>query len=811
MTASPPGEGAIAQVAVPAPLPTALSYKIPPGLSSAIVPGVRVVVPLGRRRLRGVVVGRSDEAPAGVRLRAIEEVLDLQPILTADLLELATFTASYYLEPIGEVIRAMVPSDLPPWGDRRVWLTDAGALTPPKNDAEAALVVALQESGRTTLAKLQKLVARRDFGETLAVLEESGRVAVEARRKAGGARYLNAVELPGGDLESQLAAVGRSPKGRAVVSHLHTLGRPATVEEVTAAVGCTASVVRRLFKSGLLRQFTQVERIDLDRHFLASEEHPPLVLRPDQAAAADVLRPAVEEHTFAAFLLAGMTGSGKTEVYLQAADAAVESGRTVLLLVPEIALVPALARTVRQRYGDRVAILHSNLGTAERHQEWERIRSGAARVVLGPRSALFAPVENLGLVVVDEEQDPAYKQDSSPRYSGRDLALVRARRARAVALLASATPSLESRYNVGVEKVRRLDLTARAGHGTLPEGVLVDLREEGRRRPGEVTFSPRLCDEIEHSLAHDEQVVLLRNRRGYSPMLLCRACGEDLRCEQCGLPRTYHRRDAFLQCHYCGSRRRSPEACPTCDEPALEPIGAGTERVEEDFKARFPGIAVDVLDRDTVRRPGGAAAVLERFGRGETQVLIGTQMVSKGHHFPRVGLSAVLSADTYLGFPDFRAVERTYNLLVQVAGRAGRGERPGRVVIQTYHPEHYAIRAALEHDDEAFAREEMSFRRAFHYPPFTRMIQLLAQDKDRDRAEGALRAVARQIFAHPEARQLRISGPAPAPLERLKDRWRFQLLARAKHGKVLRRVVREALREAPNAELTVDVDPLQLL
>ena len=508
-----------------------------------------------------------------------------------------------------------------------------------------------------------------------------------------------------------------------------------------------------------------------------------------------------------------MTGSGKTEVYLRAAAAALAQGRSAILLVPEIALVPALARAVLERFGERLAILHSGLGMGERNQEWERVRRGEAMVVLGPRSALFAPVADLGLLVVDEEQDPAYKQEITPRYHARDLALVRGRSAGAVTLLVSATPSLESRHNVERGKLGALELTARVGQGALPEGILVDLRqEEGvRRRPGDVHFSARLRREIEVSLAAGEQVILLRNRRGYAPMLLCRACGEAMRCPDCGLPRTYHRRARRLLCHYCGQAINAPEVCPVCSEAALEPIGAGTERVEEDFREIFPGVAVDVLDRDATRRPGGLAAVLERFERGDTRVLIGTQMVSKGHHFPRVSLTAVLTADTYLSFPDFRAVERTYNLLTQVAGRAGRGDRPGRVVIQTFHPDHYAIQAALTGDDAAFHAEEMRFRRVFHYPPYTRMVQLLVRDRKRERAQAGIQELADALVAHPLGRGVRLTGPAPAPFERLRGEWRFQLLARAASIRDLHRLLVEALPKNPPYDVTVDVDPQQLM
>jgi len=807
----------LADVALPLPLPDPLTYEIPAAWDAQARIGMRARVLIGRRRLVGLIVGIHERRPEGVNLRPLVEILDREPVVPGDLLELARFTADYYMAPLGEVVRSMLPADLPPWGDRKVWLTDAGALSLPRGASEAAVIEALREGGRMTVAELQSRVgALPDLDATLAALAEGGRVNT-AEHRARSARYINAVELAPGEVADHLAKAGRSVAGREVIQYLAALGRPATTAEVTAAIECTPAVVRRLVSLGVLRQFTQVERLSLDRHMMsaipgAPGKRPEIHLREDQAFALDRLTAVVEAHQFAPLLLQGMTGSGKTEVYLRAAEEALARGRSTILLVPEIALVPALARAVELRFGDHLAILHSGMGVGERHQEWERVRRGEARVVLGPRSALFAPVADLGLIVVDEEQDSSYKQELSPRYNARDLALVRARDAGAAALLVSATPSLESRYNAERGKLDLLRLTERAGQGTLPEGILVDLREEGvSRRPGEIHFSERLRQEIRQALADGDQVILLRNRRGYSPMLLCRACGEDMRCEDCGLPRTYHRRDRRLVCHYCGSMLPAPKVCPNCKEEALEAIGAGTERVEEDFKELFPEVSVDVLDRDTARRPGGPAAVLERFDRGEIQVLIGTQMVSKGHHFPNVALTAVLAADAYLSFPDFRAVERTYNLLVQVAGRAGRGERPGRVVIQTYHPDHYAIQAALRGDDEGFAREELHFRRVFHYPPYTRMVQLLVRDKNRDRAWKLISDLAADLAAHPFARSVRLSGPAPAPLERLRGEWRFQLLARSADGRGLHRMLKEVLPKNPGYDLVIDVDPQQLL
>ena len=799
-------------VAVPLPLPEPLVYSVPAEFAAWAQAGARARVRVGKRKVLGLILGTRSEAPEGFKIRPVEEIVDREPLLGPSLLELARFIADYYLAPPGEVLRAVLPQGLPPWGSHRVWLTDAGAIAPAGDPEEEQVVRALRDGGRMSIAELQRRTGARDLAGALERMRQGGRVATGEERRRG-ARYVTAVELASGELADHLEACGRSPKGRAAVEYLSALGRPATLTEIEAETDASAAVVRRLVSKGILRRFTQVERLAMDRHRLSESDAPRFELRDDQARAVAALTASIEAGEYGAFLLAGVTGSGKTEVYLRAAEAVLEKGQSVILLVPEIALVPALAASARSKFGDRLSILHSALGPNERHQEWERARRGESRVILGPRSAVFAPVEDLGLIVVDEEHDAAYKQDVTPRYNGRDLALVRARASGATALVLSATPSLESRYNIERGRLGHLLLTERAGQGSMPEGILVDLRQEvTRRRPGEVHFSERLNTEIGTALDAGDQIILLRNRRGYSPILLCRACGEDFRCDDCGLPRTYHRQDRALVCHYCGSHRPLPRTCPSCEEGALEPIGAGTERVEEDFVERFPDASVGVLDRDAARRPGGAAAVLERFRSGQTQVLIGTQMVAKGHHFPGVALTAVLSADTYLGFPDFRAVEKTYALLTQLAGRAGRGEKPGRVVIQTYHPEHYAIEAALAHDDAAFAREEMRFRRVFHYPPFTRMVQLLVQDEKRERGRERIEALATRLERHRLAAGVRFAGPAAAPLERLRGKFRFQLLLRHPASKRLRALVREVIAEGPPVnDLTIDVDPYSLL
>lgn len=798
-------------VAVPLPLDAPLTYGVPAGQERLAQRGSRARVRVGKRKLTGLIVGEVETPPEGVTIRDLELVVDLEPILTPELLELADFIAEYYMAPIGEVVRAMLPAGLAPWGDQRIRLTDAGALAPSETGTAAAVIGVLLERGPMSLAELHAAVDEDDLAEAVRDLERR-QLAVITRPEARGSRYVSAVELAARPLDELLEACGRSQPGRRVVEYLHHLKRPATVSEVLLAVECTDGVVRRLIRLDVLHKFTQLERLALERHLTAEKESKAITLRPDQQNAVDSLIKALGSGEYRPFLLAGMTGSGKTEVYLRVVQQALDTGKGSILLVPEISLVPALARTVRARFGERLAILHSGLSRAERHQEWERIRSGEAQVVLGPRSAVFAPVRNLAFIAVDEEQDSSYKQETTPRYHGRDIALVRARDRNAVALLVSATPSLESRLNAERGRLGFLALTERVGQGELPAGVLVDLKQTaGPRRSGEVVFSDVLCEEIEQTLGRDEQVILLRNRRGYAPVLLCRACGNDHECDDCGLPRTLHRRPSRLLCHYCASALPVPERCQACDETALEAVGAGTERVEETFRELFPAASVEVLDRDAVSRVGSTRLILDRFGRRQTQVLIGTQMVTKGHHFPGVSLTGVLQADSYLSFPDFRAVERTYALLTQLAGRAGRGQVPGKIVIQTFHPDHYAIQAALKHDDEAFAEQEMRFRRIFHYPPYTRMTQLLVRGKRRESVAQDAERIARRLEQRLAGEEVRISGPAPAPFERLQGKWRYQLLVRGRSPGRLRTAVQSALATKLSSEVAIDVDPYQLL
>jgi primosomal protein N' (replication factor Y) len=535
---------------------------------------------------------------------------------------------------------------------------------------------------------------------------------------------------------------------------------------------------------------------------------------PAQSAVLDRLLPSVRRRAFEAFLLYGATGSGKTEVYLRAAEETLRSGRDVLYLVPEIGLTPILVSRIAARFSGTLAVLHSGLSPSDRARAWEAVRRGERRFVIGARSAVFAPLPNLGLLVVDEEQDGSYKQDEKPRYNGRDLAVVRAREERAVVLLGSATPSVESFQHARTGRYTLLELGGRIEARPLAPVTLIDMRRE-LREAGEVrALSRALVRSLQECLAEDGQALILRNRRGWAPSLYCPACGNRVSCDRCSLALTWHQSAGRLRCHYCGLEKPHPGGCPTCRADDLSPIGAGTERVEDALRLAVPEARIARMDRDTVRGRGAHEALLRRFENREIDVLVGTQMIAKGHDFPNVTLVGVLSADQSLGLPDFRAGERTFQLLTQVAGRAGRGRRPGRVLIQAYDPAHPILREAAEQNYEAFFEREIAYRRALRYPPLSALVQIVAEDKnDAKAADFAARIAA--ALAVEERGRLVIAGPAPAPLPRLRGKYRHQILVRSAGRMRLVRAVDRALtaveRAVPRRALVVDVDPLSVL
>ncbi|MBI4461794.1 MAG: primosomal protein N' [Acidobacteria bacterium] len=542
---------------------------------------------------------------------------------------------------------------------------------------------------------------------------------------------------------------------------------------------------------------------------------PEPVLTAEQERALSELERLLAGGMFATLLVQGVTGSGKTELYSRAIQRCVAAGHTALLLVPEIALTPAVAALFQARFGDQVAVLHSGLSAGERTVAWWRLRRGEAHIAVGTRSAVFAPVANLGLVIVDEEQDSSYKQEETPRYHGRDVAVVRAKLEGALAVLGTATPALESSYQARSGNYQWVRLEQRVAGRPLATVEVVDMRQEFQETKTPALFSRRLREGIESTLASGGQVLVLLNRRGYAALLLCRKCGATVQCPNCSISLTYHRARRRLVCHYCGSARPVPARCPRCQSEHLYFVGEGTERVEEELRKCFPAARVGRLDRDAARRRRAHERILRQFARGGLDILTGTQMIAKGHDFPRVTLVGVVSADGILGLPDFRAGERTFQLLTQVAGRAGRGELPGRVIVQSYYPDHYAIQFGARQDYDGFYEQELRFRRLLHYPPFTALANVVVRER---RLEVALQYARwlEKILAPESAPAVRVLGPAPAPLARLRADYRFQFLLKSSDRRALQRRLRSVLeavrtKKVPPGAVVVDVDPLTLL
>lgn len=754
----------VADVAVLAPLARALTYLVPDRLEPP-KPGARVVCALGRRQVVGVVLASEPrEPPPGITLKEISAVLDPEPVLPGELLRFLRELADYYLAPIGEVLRLALP--------------------------------AVERERARTLREHEGLE-----------LPTRGMRAVGGRRVAY-ARPTSRVEEPGqlrghaAQVLARLRALGEVPVARLAEEHKSA-----------------RAVVQRLERLGLV----EIEQREARRDDFFGEAAPPEAppaLNDDQRAAVDKIDLAIVAGAPASFLLFGVTGSGKTEVYLHAIQTCLERGRGALVMVPEIALTPQLVARFRGRFGDGVAVIHSGLSDADRHAMWRRLRSGEVRVAIGARSALLAPVPDLGLCVVDEEHDGSFKQEEGVRYHARDMALLRAHRAGAVVVLGSATPSLESIALARRGKLELLKLASRASGGAeLPKVTVIDLRTVGAGPTGQRLLTHPLHRALSETLERGEQSIIFLNRRGFAPSVICSCCGKLQTCRACSVALTFHRssRGGSLACHYCGFEDALPKSCEACAAPAAwELEGLGTERLEEAIGEAFPSARVARLDRDVA---GGAKSerILDRMRRGEIDVLVGTQMVTKGHDLPSVTLVGVVNADAALSMPDFRSAERGFQLLVQVAGRAGRRDRPGRVLIQTRSPDHPAVAFAAQHDVERFLEHELRDRFEVGYPPFSRLALVRVDalsEEIASRAAAKLAAIARTT-SEAGSGDVAVLGPAPAPIAKLRSRHRFRVLLRAKERKALRAVLVELARAREQvdrrARVVIDVDPVSML
>jgi primosomal protein N' (replication factor Y) len=658
-------------------------------------------------------------------------------------------------------------------------------------------------------------VLRQKFPEAfLQALKEKWLVVDEVERERTQ-RQVYAVRLAGPVPEKPLRL---SPVAKRILEALGAEGAVGDHRELLQTARADLAALKKLSASGLIElDPSGAERRSALQTDSWAEADSSLVLTPAQSTVLDDLTKQLESGQFQTVLLHGVTASGKTEIYLRLIARCLERGRTALMLVPEIALTPSAQAQFLARFGSHVALLHSALSENQRHEEWWRIRRGEAAVVLGTRSAIFAPLSKLGVVIIDEEHDTSYKQEETPRYHGRDVAVVRARLAGALALLGSATPSLESYWNAREGKYRLAVLPERVEGRKLAEVEIVDMRQEFRETHTQVPVSRRLHQEIETQLANHQQTMILLNRRGYSWFLLCRSCGQTVRCVNCSISLTYHRREHRLICHYCGYSAPVPARCPNCDSQHLYYVGEGTEKVEKKFAELFPGARVARLDRDVARRQGQFQHILEEFRRGKIDILVGTQLIAKGHDFPGVTLVGVVSADIGLGLPDFRSAERTFQLLTQAAGRAGRGESPGRVLVQTFFPDHYAIRMAAEQNYEAFFHKEMRFRRMMHYPPVTALANVIAHGAKLEQAAQVAKHVGNFLIPlETQTEGLKILGPTPAPLAKLQGRFRIQFLmkctSRARLSTILRRLADYIDQQGiPQRSLMIDMDPVNIM
>lgn len=811
-------------VALAVPLRMTFTYAVPEALRGAVQPGMRVLVPFRKKSLVGVVAEIVESAPAGTKIRDVAKVLDVVPALTPKLIELGNWIANYYLAPVGEVFRAMLPPLTELKSQREIVLTSAGLATAGSlSGGELSHGLSSIEAAFLSKLKTKKNIlpasAAVRAGINAAALEKLQRFGLIELRESVSGRKRKTQRIVA--WKSIVADSNSLPvlneKQERIRALLETERGPLPVPQLLKLANVTRAFVEKLLRDGILESWE--EPIDpAEDPFDLGYVPPAHELNAAQESAFNAIRARFELGEFGVQLLHGVTGSGKTEVYLRAVQDTLARGKTAIVLVPEIALTLWIGRQCRAWFGARfegVAVLHSALSDVERAREWQRVRGGEARVVVGTRSAVFAPVQNLGLIIVDEEQENSFKQEETPRYHGRDVAIVRAKMENALAILGSATPSLETYHHARNGKYELLTLATRVENRALASVEIVDLREEFKSTHQTSPISSNLHVAIQEALANKTQALILINRRGYSWSVLCRSCGASVQCVNCSISMTHHKHRNRLECHYCGSIQQIPKQCPKCQSKYVYFFGEGSEHLEERLRKEFPGARIARLDRDTARTKVQYQETLGAFAGGALDILVGTQMLAKGHDFQRVTVVGVISADSSLSLPDFRAAERTFQLLTQVAGRAGRGELRGRVLIQTFYPDHYAIQDAVKQDYISFYERETHFRRMMAYPPFTSLANVIVRDTSLEKAIRWSRQLGEYFSPH-DGKGARILGPATAPLARLKKEHRFQFLLKSPKRSILTKLLGGALafcetKEIPETAVLVDMDPLSLL
>jgi primosomal protein N' (replication factor Y) len=812
-------------VALPVPLDMAFTYRVPADATPVV--GARVLVPFRQQRMTGVVVELHDRKPA-ITIKSVLSVLDVAPVFDDPLLRLGRWIADYYLAPLGEVFRTMLPLNAEFKRGTAYRITAEGqmALHLAGMSGSSARSQRTPEEQAAEFRVLDYLSAQEPApGETIQVREETLRSSMRVskvvltgmvRKKWLVREDISAVRDATRTVKIALlkSAAGKlNENQRKLIETLAASGGQVPLDTLQA-LEVPRTTLSTLVKRGL------IEVIEQPAVFAISSSKPrPSRLELDfnlaQQGALNRLREAVEMRKFSGILLHGVTGSGKTAVYLAGMRAVLEAGRSAILLVPEIGLTPAVAADLHQIFGDEVAILHSALSDKERAQQWRRIKSGEARIVVGTRSAVFAPVADLALIIVDEEHDSSYKQEETPRYHARDIAVMRAKMADAVVVLGSATPSLESYFNAKKNKYVLVELPDRVEQRPLPEVEIIDMRQEFQETGHEQVISRKLAAEIKERFDRNEQVMVLLNRRGYSPLVLCRTCGKTLECQNCAIALTHHKREHKMVCHYCGYTAPVPKACVHCGSEYVYFLGTGSEKLEELLHGMFPQARVARLDRDTVRGHEDFERTLNALSDGELDLVVGTQMIAKGHDIHGVTLVGVVGADSALGMPDFRAAERTFQLLTQVAGRAGRGQIPGKVILQTYFQDHYAVQYAAHHDFAGFYEKELRFRSWMHYPPYSALANVLVRSNQLDQALQWSGTIGKW-FEQTRHEGVRVLGPATAPIMRLKRDYRYHFVLKSPSREKLNATLRAMLdyaaqQKIPRTQVIVDVDALWLM
>ncbi len=837
-------------VAFPLSVNQVFTYGVPAQLDAVLQPGVRVLAPFRRTHEEGVVVERIKETDLDPNvIKNISDCLDETPTFSSEMLTLTRWMADYYVSSWGAALFSAVPAAVRSQRQQRVRLIPEAPK--PRGKIQKALVSTLEAEGELSPNQLARRIglSERELRPRITALREKGVVDVQVTHKPKATAQVTQVAslaLPDTDIKAEIAelkshantdsSVSASPTGNRenvadakraeILQLLLDEGVPLTTAELTKRVNTGTSPLRTLERRGFIHiKPAQVVRNPLNAEPIAPTQ--PLLLTAEQLRAFLEIRHALAsqaqneaEHP-PTFLLHGVTGSGKTEVYMQAMADILKNGKSVIVLVPEISLTPQTASRFVGRFGEQVAILHSRLSNGERYDQWHRIQKGEASIVIGPRSAVFAPVKNLGLLVIDEEHSDSYKSDTAPRYHAREVAQKRSELANCPVLLGSATPALESFHLAKNGSYRLLNLPTRVLDRKMPDVHIVDMRRE-LKKGNRTIFSDLLRTAMEQCLVRREQIILFLNRRGHSTYVFCRTCGYVEQCDNCSISMTFHFESKQLICHHCGDKRPNQTTCPQCGSPAIRYFGLGTESVEQEVRKAFPKANIQRFDADSTARKNAHQQILEAFEGQKIDILIGTQMVSKGLDFPNVTLVGVIAADTALNLPDFRAGEQTFSLLTQVAGRSGRAELEGKVVIQTYMPEHYCIAAAQKHDYDGFYSQELEARNAFRYPPFSHVATLLLRGKNEEEVIDTAHTVQEHLetwqtdqgaSAHP----VEILGPAPAPLSKIEGKFRWHFLLRSNAVEKISQLLRDLTHEPPvtiksNAvELVIDIDPTNTL